>query len=329
MSQYKNILKKRRRYSIGRVEELKEAIRNNSDVPNVPGLCMYLTGSYGRLEASEYSDLDLFFVIDGASDKNQISHVEKSLLDAGIIRTCRSLKFPEFSKGGIYLQIHYLTDILDNLGSPRDDYKNYFTARMLLVLESIPLTNIETYNAIIQKTINTYYRDYHDHEKDFLPVFLVNDIRRFWMTMCLNFEHSRNRRGDMDAMQKNRVHIKNMKLKFSRLLTCYSMIAAIMQKSDTITQNNISLMVHDSPLERIESLVNTNPSLDHVIQNMLQDYAWFLEKNGHPESKMLEWMAEKNARNIAFERAREFGKNMYKILLSISDTSDKLRYLIV
>jgi len=36
----------------------------------------------------------------------------------------------------------------------------------------------------------TYYRD-ADDRPDFLPAFLINDITRFWKTLCLNYEHSR------------------------------------------------------------------------------------------------------------------------------------------
>ena len=107
------------------------------------GTCLYVTGSYGRLEASKFSDLDLFFVRDSTRQSNPISHVEKTLVDAAIIKICRRLELPEFSGGGEYLQIHYLDEIVESLGSQEDDYKNHFTARMLLILESQPLFDDE------------------------------------------------------------------------------------------------------------------------------------------------------------------------------------------
>jgi len=44
-----------------------------------------------------------------------------------------------FSNDGEFLRILYLEDMLEQLGGREDDYLNYFTARMLLLLESKPL----------------------------------------------------------------------------------------------------------------------------------------------------------------------------------------------
>ena len=117
--------------------------------------------------------------------------IKKTLLDADLIRAAQELRFPDFSNDGEYLEVHYIDDILNNLGGPRDDFQNHFTARLLLLLESRPLYNESFYENVMKKIIYSYYRDYHDHEDSFSPIFLINDIIRFWRTLCLNYEHRR------------------------------------------------------------------------------------------------------------------------------------------
>jgi hypothetical protein len=288
-----------------------------------------VTGSYGRLEASEYSDLDLFFVHTGQSKRDGISRVEKALLDAGVIKIARKLNFPEFSKGGEYLEIHYLEDMLNALGGPDDDYQNYFTARMLLLLESLPLRSEGIYNTIIDEIVNAYFRDYHDHDKDFLPIFFVNDVHRFWRTLCLNYEHARNRANEKSPLEKNKAHLKNLKLKFSRLLTCYSMIASILVEVGAVNPRSISRIIHEIPVERVASVATSNPHLGDLVRKVLDEYSWFMESMDHSEQKVLEWIGERESRNIAFERARNFGKSMHELILEITNGTDKLRYLVV
>ena len=141
-----------------------------------------MTGSYGRHEASEYSDLDIFFVKKGKGKPHgeALSRVDKALMDAAIIKICREIGFPELTGSGRYLDVYLLDDFRTFLGSRKEDYENILTARMLLLLESQSVHGDEVYEQAVQNTIDTYYEDYHGHEEGFLPVFLVNDIQRYW-----------------------------------------------------------------------------------------------------------------------------------------------------
>jgi hypothetical protein len=40
------------------------------------------------------------------------------------------------------------------------------------------------YNTTIQNILEAYFRDYEDHAANFRPIFLVNDIIRFWSFNC-------------------------------------------------------------------------------------------------------------------------------------------------
>jgi hypothetical protein len=183
------LLKERRRFSEERLSSFRTHVATIPELSAQPELSIYVTGSYGRLEAHSGSDLDLFFV---SSGDHPIERTTKILIDAALIRVAEELGFPPFSNDAQYLEIHALKDMLEKLGCAEDDFRNFFTARMLLLLESRPVFGDAAYRAIMQEIIGAYFRDFHDHTGDFRPLFLVNDVLRFWKTLCLNYESRRN-----------------------------------------------------------------------------------------------------------------------------------------
>lgn len=313
-------------YSRIRLEEISKRVK---DIPQLKdnSLCIYTTGSYGRLEASENSDLDLFF-LDSNSQKIT-SNIDKTLINAEVIKICRSMKLPEFSKDGGYLTIHKIDDIKNELGSPSDDYYNYFTARMLLLLESKPIYNEELHVSCLNQIINPYYVDFHDHSKSFKPIFLTNDIIRFWKTLCLNYEHRRKlKAGEEENGSKNVTHSKNLKLQFSRKLTCFSFILQLANFKGTIVEKDILDIALLTPLERIQRLKAENSTIEPLVQKIIDSYNWFLDRTQIPSKEMLEWISDKNLRNEAFNRSSEFGDNLLELLKAV-DNQNILKKLLI
>ena len=319
----------RRSYCEQRLEELRVAIAGIDELAQASGLCIYVTGSYGRLEASEYSDLDLFFIHQGSQQSSSFSKITKTLIDAELIKTCRKLNFPEFSGDGRYLQVHHLAEILEELGSPVDDYENYFTARLLLLLESQPIYNETVYQEVMKKVIDAYFRDYHDHEADFRPIFLVNDITRFWKTLCLNYEHKRNRRPRKDEEKRNKNHLMNFKLKYSRLLTCFSATLYLSQNRKSVTPRTVLKLVSQPPLERLEKIAANTPERINLLSQIYEEYAWFLDQTGRPQEQVLAWIADRKTRDQAFKRARNFGSLIFDLLRSVVNDPETFRYLVI
>ncbi|HEX2787388.1 MAG TPA: nucleotidyltransferase domain-containing protein [Ignavibacteria bacterium] len=302
---------------------------------NHQDLCIYTTGSYGRLEACEFSDIDLFFLYDNNKEK-EFPKIDKILIDSGIIKICREMNFPEFSSDGEYLQIHNVNNFYDELGSRKDDHCNYFTARMLLLLEGRFIYNKNLYEKIIDTTINKYYKDFHGHEKDFKPVFLVNDVIRFWRTMCLNYEHSRNRKSDASTkvsdyelnLKKNKAHIKNLKLRFSRKLICYSFLLSVLYSAEILDEKSIKSIISLTPLDRLKKLTEMGKVKKEDIDLLIEHYSWFLEKMQVENQALLEWVSIQKNRDEAFGKSREFAKKIFKIMMNV-DNSDNLLYFLI
>lgn len=299
---------------------LSEISNRISKIPELQDnkICIYTTGSYGRYEASENSDLDLFFL--DADESHITSNIDKTLITAKVIEICRLMKLPEFSKDGGYLKIHHIEDIKNKLGSPEDDYYNYFTARMLLLLESKPIYDNNLHLTCLEQIIKSYYVDFHDHSQSFKPIFLTNDIIRFWKTLCLNYEHRRRLRKDEDnPNHKNVTYSKNLKLQFSRKLTCFSFILSLAGFNKTINESDILQISQLTPLERIRKLKNDVTNIDTEIEKVLDLYKWFLDHTQIPSEEMLNWISDKNIRNEAFEKSRDFGSELFNILKKVDE----------
>jgi predicted nucleotidyltransferase len=309
----KNI-KDRNKYSNGRLDGLKKKIADSKIINKYKGqLCIYATGSYARKEASEFSDLDLFFIV----YEGDISNLDKILIKAELITLMRNLKFPDFSGDGEFLNFHMYEKIVSELGGVSDDYNNFFTARLLLLLESYPLNGEDIYNKIIKSIIERYFKDYHDHEETFRPIFVANDIIRFWKTLCLNYEHKRHRRGETET-NKNKSHLKNLKLKFSRLTTCYTFLCCLGLEKN-MSHDDLVDLVKLAPLERLAYVYKKDNALKYCISELLYLYDWFLETTAKKGSEMLEWIGCKENRDMAFQKAREYHSLMYELLESTSN----------
>ncbi|CAC9625784.1 hypothetical protein [uncultured Gammaproteobacteria bacterium] len=311
-------LAEHKQFSEGRIAQFKSKIEKIPELQN-NNLCIFVTGSYGRLEASKYSDIDLFFL--DTDERKLTSNIDIVLINSEIIKICRDLELPEFSKDGLYLKTHCLKDIKENLGSPIDDYKNFYTTRMLLLLESQFLYNEALFNQCIDEIVNSYYVDFHKHTDNFQPIFLANDIIRFWKTLCLNYEHRRICKKDDNPNAKNITHSKNLKLKFSRKLICFSFILKLVDCQKVMSVEEVGNIVRMTPIERLKSIQNQYKGSDisSEIQSIIDDYQWFINHTQVESQEMLSWIVDSKKRDEAFKKSNKFGQNIYNVLNKIDE----------
>jgi predicted nucleotidyltransferase len=187
------LLNERRKNTAQRIDALRQELSDGQELCRGKA-CVYATGSFGRGEATEHSDLDLFIV--GQSVENDktgkksslLRRLDEILLKADLIAATRKLKIQDFSGDGEYLVHYSVGDLIGTLGKAEDDANNTFTARLLLLLESYPLLEESVYTDLTDEVISKYWLDYEDHKNDFIPAFLANDILRLWRTFCVNYE---------------------------------------------------------------------------------------------------------------------------------------------
>ena len=299
--------------------------------------CVYVTGSFGRREASKHSDLDLFIVGKNSAKrgsngfkKSKLTRLNDIRVKAALIDVTKELQFPEFSGDGKYL-VHYSVDELTKtLGTPSDDVTNTFTARLLLLLESHPLIEKSIYEEIIADVVDAYWRDFEKNKASFIPAFLANDILRLWRTFCVNYE-ARTERAPEDKKAKGR--ITNYKLKHSRLLTCYSgllFLLATFKRRGTVAPRDALQMVAKSPTERLEWISSEIPAAVSAVAKLLDLYEAFLVTTNAPEKDLIKRaMAEEKFKKQLTEEAFKFGDSMFELLKIVGADNRFYRLLVV
>jgi Putative nucleotidyltransferase DUF294 len=291
-------------------------------------LCIYVTGSYGRLEASTSSDLDLFLLLERKRPAATVKRLNFLRLAADLIALVDRHGFPEFSGDGEYLEVHNIARMKEQLGSRTEDAENSFTARLLLILESRPIVAEARYRRLLGQTVDFYFEDFSGHAEAFRPTFLINDILRFWRTLCINYEHRR-REDRAEGTRKKltldeiraKGELKNLKLGFSRLSTCYSMVVPLAAMSAPVTAEHVVALAGRSPLERWQTLTQPKKQLADLIAR----YEWFLEFT-EDKNRVLTALQNPSTRADAKRRSKEFGDLVYRILDRTAH-ADQRRYL--
>lgn len=292
--------------------------------------CVYATGSLGRGEMSERSDLDLFILRNGTGQA-ALTNLDEIRLQAKLIEVARSLNYVDFSGDGKYLKAHDVKkDLIGKLGTSEDDYVNVFTARMLLLLESRPILGVDVYKRTLDEVVSEYWRDFPQNSNNFLPIFLVNDILRFWKTLCLNYEGKTASQKDSDAGKRR---LQNYKLKHSRLLTCYSGIiylqAILYRDNNTVSPEAVMQMVSESPTKRLESVATIKPETEESVQTILDSYSKFLTTCDSDKSELEQRFTDSEFKMARLEEAKQFGDGVFKLLHLMGAETPLFRYLVV
>jgi hypothetical protein len=330
-------LDERRFQSTARIEKLQEFLKTAETLAKGRA-CVYATGSFGRCEASQHSDLDLFIVgkkdgkpgLDGKQG-SLLKQLDEICIKADLIEVTRQLNIPEFSGDGRYLTHYSVDEFTRTLGRPEDDVTNTFTARLLLLLESSPLVESVVYNEILEEVISQYWRDYADHKTDFIPAFLANDILRLWRTFCVNYEAWTER---VPEEKKAEGKLKNYKLKHSRLLTCYSAILYLLAaygRQGTVGPADALAMIKLTPTERLEWLMD-QPDLvlaRDVLGKILKKYELFLTMTNAPRNKLVCTFMDKKMSRSLITDAYQFGDLVFDALMTIGKGNRFHRLLVV
>ncbi len=324
------IFEKRAQYSQNRILELRNRIAGLKEPKDLRNLTIFVAGSHARLEASEHSDIDVFFFCSGNRNTRKEPHTKELKLFGKMIEIAGDMKFPKFSDDCRYLQVLHTNEMFTHLGSPIDDHGNYFTARMLLLLESKCLYGDRAYDQIISKIVDSYFRDYADHRQDFEPIFLLNDICRYWKTLLLNYEYARTY---MTPEKKTKQKVRNFKLKFSRMTTCFASIAALGSYANPVMKRQVIRLTRLTPRERLEDIVARLPRTKTTVTNILKQYAWFLGMTGLRKDELEEYFRKPRNRSMINQKANDYGDSMFELLCKVSDSNNNinklLRYLAI
>ncbi|EPF3218123.1 hypothetical protein ACU6YH_08150 [Klebsiella aerogenes] len=267
-------------YSNDKISLIKQDITNLfSDGVDDAEFTIITTGSFGRREASNESDLDLFIFCSSQAAKEFIEskkHDLSELINKHVIKDSGSTG--TFGSDAIEI----FENVLKNIGGTQDKNES-LTRRMLLLLEGYPLYGESVFEEYRNTLINKYI-DSTSEGSDRIDKFLLNDIIRYYRTITTDFQYKVEEDGKSWGL-------RNIKLRFSRKLLYFAGILTVAEvisdERHSERTKSISEHFNKPALERIFEITEKKscPQCLALLNEIFSKYEIFLSSICKPENR--------------------------------------------
>lgn len=279
-------LTQRSDFTLKKLKKLRERFKSiieSSDYSE--HITIVTTGSYGRGEASEESDLDLFILLDADEPVEEaipeVLEAIKRLLDQEVPKSTG-----ETSTFGPDAVIKF-GEMLQNIGGDKDNNES-LTRRVLFLLEGTWLYGQDRFEKYRRRLLEKYIKeDSPDHQ---LSKFFLNEIIRYYRTIATDFEHK--------VSEGNKEWgLRSIKLRFSRKLLYFGGLITVAKVSELTQAEKVdqSIVLLDKPV-----LERTAVLSDGDIQSMreiFRIYEQFLTAISDPEKRQKLEQTKKETRH--------------------------------
>ncbi len=233
---------------------------------------LVIFGSTARDECTNSSDVDWTLLLDGQSDPN---HDE---MGRYIKRKMSETNLADPSPSGLFGQITFSHDLIHYIGG-EDDTNHNLSRRILLLLESERIgggksldSSGTAYSRVILGILERYISNdsafHSDHgKKDNVPRFLLNDIVRFWRTMCVDFAYKQREQGG------EKWALRNIKLRMSRKII---FVKGLLMCASSYQKPEVSIAELKSKFNDIVSLKPLDFIVDELIKYQIPD-KWIIQ----------------------------------------------------
>lgn len=243
MSEHKSLLEARERAQQG-IGKLRNALRE--ELGERSDIIVGVNGSYARREVTPGSDVDIFFL--GTHDIAPADAAQSRFLSQ-----LEKLGFKAPAYGGVFESPLTVATLRDNIGGSGDNNET-ITRRMLFLLEGDWLFNEAGFRKARAEILSAYLRD--TFGEGHLSKFFLNDVVRYWRTICVDYENKVRFRGKARG-------IRYIKLRFSRLLLYFAGVLAAAETYD---------LPKDEKQARLAKLLDINPldRIRHIAGNLAE-----------------------------------------------------------
>jgi|ERR1044072_12376 predicted nucleotidyltransferase len=276
-----------RTFTIQKIREIRKEIAPSLRA-SVDPFDLIIAGSMGRQEAHSTSDVDAFVLLrEGKSLKHHKNFAQLLLKQLSSTVKGKTINL-RMAKRGTFSAFCSLEQIVSNIGGKRET-NNILTRRMVLLAEAKGLGQSHDLSSIKREIVKKYLQDLQP-PSDRRPIFLMNDLVRYYRTMCVDYEYKKNESGKPWAERL-------MKLRHSRkLFYCSSLmplLQSVHEKPETRVKWIQDQFVNFTPLERVIWAITNFGQARHW--DILIHYDRFIELMASPERR-------ERLKQISFER---------------------------
>ena len=282
-------------------DELPERRRRLATLPHDDGVSIVLRGSWGRAEPTSGSDDDFMVLVKDRKRQEIVPSIEevKNILPGAQ------------GDQGIFEKPVFSHKLIQRIGLQKDKNNN-LTRRMLFLLESVPATGDHVYQAVRDQLLNRYLDE--SIKDDRPPRFLLNDVIRYWRTVCVDF-------AGKEHQGHEKWGIRNAKLRTSRKILFAGGLLPVLE-CHQFSRNEISDFLPRQfgmpPTDRIAEAFLNHQAAD-AGGRTLGAYDNFLALlDDKTKRKQLESVTRESSKTSeVFEEACRLGKELQQGLLAL------------
>jgi hypothetical protein len=224
---------------------------------------------------------------------------------------------------GAFSNSCFIDDVILNIGG-KNDTNDTLTRRILLLTEGYGIPQKSMFKKIRENILRKYLADIQS-STDRRPIFLLNDVIRYYRTMCVDYEYKKNEKGKPWAVRLTKLRHSRKLLYFSALLP---LIESIDMKSKRINWLREQFEEY-TPLERIILLLNRYGEKKHWdILKLYDNFLSFLASKVKRE-QLDEVDYDRREKNISYiemrDNARKFRALFNDFILSVEKWQEPIR----
>jgi hypothetical protein len=215
-------------------QDLQSAVPLPEDLP----LDVVLLGSAARHELTGESDFDFLVVAHGIPGmlEDELTgaevHATRKMM-AALQDIQKDAELAGAGATGMFGQIVSAPDLIERIGLEKDTNETH-SHRILLLEESVSIYQPALRERLLKAMLDRYLDDYRDDPKVGVPRFLLNDVERYWRTICVDYQAKHWRqlplrfRALLDPEAEYEWGLRYFKLLISRKLTFVGTVTSLL-----------------------------------------------------------------------------------------------------